>query len=205
MLGLFGGTFDPIHYGHLSAAWQAYQTLGLRQLRLMPCHLPPHRAASKASSRQRLMMLKLAIQNIPEFVIDERELHSEDLSYTVNSLTQIREEIGDEPLCLLVGLDNQLASWHQPEKLIQLAHLVFVNRPEHALVRNAFFDSLLKKEVQDPAQLAHSPQGLVYFLNNPTLTISSTLIRNLYAQEQSPRFLLPDAVLDYINTEQLYE
>lgn len=206
MLGIFGGTFDPIHYGHLSAAWQAYENLGLTQLRFMPCHLPPHRIHPHANAAQRIQMLKLAIENIPEFAIDARELETDALSYTVNSLTAIRNEAGDTPICLLLGSDafSHIATWHQPEKLLQLAHLVIVDRPDAILKRNDFIDNLLTHEIKDPQQLQHVSHGALYFEKNTRLAISSTIIRQMLASHISPRFLLPEAVLDYIEENQLY-
>lgn len=206
MLGILGGTFDPIHYGHLSAAWQVLQTLQLQELRFMPCHRPPHRADPFVDVQHRVNMLKLAIADIPGFVIDDRELKSPDISYTVNSLTDIRKEIGDTPICLLLGrgVFSQIATWHQSEKLLNLAHLVIVDRPEEMLKRNDFINELLTHEITDPIQLKQQSAGLVYFETNVPLAISSTLIRKMLAKKLSPRFLLPDPVLRYIEENKLY-
>lgn len=206
MLGILGGAFDPIHYGHLSAAWQVYETLGLDELRLMPCHIPPHRAQPFANNEDRLNMLKLAIDNIPGFTIDDRELKTNEISYTVNSLTSIRKEMGDLPICLLLGrgVFSQIATWHQPEKLLTLAHIVVVDRPEEMIKRNDFIDDLLKYEIHDPKHLKQQSHGLVYLETNTPLGISSTLIRQMLAKQQSPRFLLPEPVLNYIHERKLY-
>lgn len=206
MLGILGGVFDPIHFGHLSATWQVYQHLNLSELRLMPCHRPPHRAAPIASNEDRLNMLALAVQDIPGFVIDKRELISNDISYTFNSLTAIRKEMRDTPICLIIGQDalNQIDTWHQAEQLITLAHLVVMKRPDEHIEHNRFIDNLLKHRTDDPTQLRQKNAGYLYFISNPSLGISSTLIRQIRADALSPRFLLPDTVLHYIEEKQLY-
>jgi nicotinate-nucleotide adenylyltransferase len=206
MLGILGGTFDPIHYGHLSAAAWVYQTLALNELRFMPCHYPPHREMAKVSTVHRLNMLKLAIEHTPGFVIDERELKTDAISYTVHSLEQIRSELGNTPICLLIGRETfgQLPTWHTPERLLELAHLVVVNRPSQEFQPHVFIDELMKKVVQDPLLLKQKNAGSVYFADNPLLEISSTLIRQTLAQGINPQFLLPDKVLAYINHHGLY-
>jgi nicotinate-nucleotide adenylyltransferase len=189
MLGIFGGTFDPIHYGHLSAAWQVYQTFKLTELRFMPCNHPPHRAAPVASSEHRLNMLKLAIKDIPGFTIDDRELKTNDISYTVTSLTSIRNEIGAEPLCLILGADafNQIHTWHEFEKIFKLADIIVLGRPDITVKQNKM-----------------NNMGRVFFEHNTLLDISASHIRNMLHNNLKPKFLLPDAVLDYIKREHLY-
>lgn len=158
MLGIFGGTFDPIHYGHLSAAWQVFQSLNLTELRFMPCNLPPHRAAPLATSEHRLNMLKLAIKDVPGFTIDDRELKTNDISYTVNSLTSIRHEVGDTPICLILGADafNQIHTWHEPEKIMKLAQIVVLGRPDITVNKSKI-----------------TPVDRVYFEQNTLLDISA--------------------------------
>lgn len=190
MLGIFGGTFDPIHYGHLSAAWQVFQTFNLDELRFMPCNQPPHRKAPVASSEHRLNMLKLAIQDIPGFTIDDRELKTNDISYTVTSLTNIRNEVGAEPIYFILGADafNQIHTWHEPEKILKLADLIVLGRPEITVNQNKLTNT-----------------GHVYFEQNTLLDISASRIRNMLSNNLEPKFLLPDAVLDYIAYQGLYK
>ncbi|MGA2654623.1 MAG: nicotinate-nucleotide adenylyltransferase [Gammaproteobacteria bacterium] len=206
MLGIFGGTFDPIHYGHLSAAWQVYQTLNLTQLRFMPCNHPPHRSAAIANATHRVNMLKLAIKDIPEFVIDDRELKSNDISYSVNSLKQIRQEIGNTPLCFILGLDafNQIHTWHEPFEIIKLAHIIVLGRPDHNLNQTDMINDLMQHQIDNPEKLKMQNAGFIYFEQNTLLDISATQIRNMLIQGISPKFLLPDDVLDYIEHEGLY-
>lgn len=206
MLGILGGTFDPIHYGHLSAAWHAYQTLELNELRFMPCNHPPHRQAPIADAAHRIAMLKLAIKDIPGFTLDDRELKTNEISYTVNSLSAVKEEVKDTPICLLLGYDafSQIATWHNPDTLIKLAHIIILDRPEKIINQNDFIDKLLTTEVKDPKKLKQQNAGLVYFASNPLLCISSTLIRQILGQKLKPRFLLPEPVLNYMAEKKLY-
>ncbi|MFA6037811.1 MAG: nicotinate-nucleotide adenylyltransferase [Legionellales bacterium] len=201
MLGIFGGTFDPIHNGHLNAAQYVYKTLALDELRFMPCNRPPHREPPVASAQDRMNMLKLAIQDFPGFVIDSRELKSNEISYTVTSLTSIRKEVGEEPICLLLGEDafNQIHTWHEPETIMQLAHIIILGRPDNILNKEN-----LKNEVHDPLKLKFQSAGYVYFAQNALLDISATQIRNMLKHHLTPEFLLPDLVLDYIKRKQLY-
>jgi nicotinate-nucleotide adenylyltransferase len=151
-------------------------------------------------------MLQLAIADIPGFMIDDREIQSEAISYTVNSLTAIRNEVGNKPICLILGLDafSQIASWHKAQELISLAHIVILDRPEAMLTVDPFIETLLKNKVADPSLLHQRPAGLLYFESNAALDISATLIRQMIQQGLSPRFLLPDSVLHYIKTHGLY-
>lgn len=206
MLGIFGGTFDPIHYGHLSAAWQVTQQLHLNELRFMPCHHPPHRNEPFASAEQRINMLELAIKNIPEFTIDEREINSTEISYSVNSLKQIRQEINNESLCFILGLDafNQIHTWHEPQKIIELAHIVVLGRPENHLNQTNMINDLMRFRVNDPNELTSKSAGLIYFVHNTLLDISSTQIRQLVKNDLDPKFLLPDEILKYIKSHSLY-
>lgn len=206
MLGIFGGTFDPIHYGHLSAAWQTLHTLQLNELRFMPCHHPPHRDQPLAAPEHRINMLKLAIKDIPQFAIDEREIKSNEISYSFNSLKQIRKEIGEIPLCFILGLDafNQIHTWHEPRKIIEVAHIIVLARPGQQLNQTDMINDLMQAQVHDPNILKTKNAGFVYFMENSLMDISATQIRKMLQQNIDPKFLLPDAVLNYITKEQLY-
>lgn len=206
MLGILGGTFDPIHYGHLNAAWHGMQTLNLDELRLMPCLNPPHRPQPIANATERVEMLQLAIQNVRGFAIDDRELKNNQISYTVTSLTNIRTEVGNKPICLLLGIDafNQIHTWHQPEQLMQLAHLIILGRPSQHLNQTDVIQEFMQRQVHDPLKLKSQHAGLIYFEQNALLDISATQIRQMISKGLSPKFLLPDAVLNYIATKKLY-
>ncbi len=131
MIGLFGGTFDPIHYGHLRPLWEVKEALKFDQLRLIPSFIPPHRGKPGASAKQRLEMLRLAVADVPDYEVDERELQRGGPSYTVETLQSLRNELGDQPLCWVMGLDAflGLASWYQWRRITELAHIVVTQRP----------------------------------------------------------------------------
>ena len=131
MIGIFGGTFDPVHFGHLRPALDVKQALGLREMRLIPCFSPPHRQQPVANPGQRLTMLRAAVGEEPELLVDNREMKREGVSYMVDTLSSLREEFGDEPLCLVLGSDAflQLDGWHRWREIIELAHIVVTHRP----------------------------------------------------------------------------
>jgi nicotinate-nucleotide adenylyltransferase len=200
MIGIFGGTFDPIHYGHLRAALDVHQSLGLSELRFLPLNVAVHREQPHASAPQRLAMLRAAIAGEPGLRVDERELRRPGRSYTVDTLTSLRRELGDAlPLCLLVGGDafNGFFDWHRPRDILELAHLVVMQRPGAAIQR----DPRLRAEVERRRatrrhELEQTAAGRIWFESVTQLDISSTGIRRLFAQGRSPRFLLPDAVIE---------
>lgn len=208
MLAIFGGTFDPVHFGHLRAAVEAKEILQLPSLTLLPAGNPPHRSGTFASAADRLAMLQLAVQDYPDLQVDAREVRREGYSYMVDTLTEFRAEMGTErPLALLLGQDavNQLDSWMQWRRLFGLAHLIVMRRPDAG---HAYSASLLA-EIQprlraEPQELQHCPSGLVLPVEVTQLAISSTDIRQRLQQHRSCRFLLPEAVNAYIRQNGLY-
>ena len=131
-IGVFGGTFDPIHYGHLRLAEELADRLQLGEVRIVPARVPPHRAAPKVTSSHRLEMVRLACAGNPRFLVDDRECRREGPSYTVDTLLGLRAELAaDTPLCLLMGVDAYLAltTWSRWERLYDLAHIVIAHRP----------------------------------------------------------------------------
>lgn len=213
-IGILGGTFDPIHHGHLRLAQEAFEQCRLSEVRFMPSGTPPHRAAPLASAAHRLQMVRLAIQGQPGFAVDEREVQRTDPCYSVDTLAALRAELGSQqPLCLLLGSDAflQLHSWHQWEQLFELTHMVVMQRPGRP-VGNAMAqaDGGLRQQYQSrlapsPQLLHESPGGLVVVLDMPQLDISATDIRSRAAQHKNLRYLLPDAVAHYIQINQLYK
>ena len=206
-IGIFGGTFDPVHFGHLRAASEVKEMLGLSEFRLLPAGSPPHRRSTYASGLHRLAMLRLAVADHPDLLVDDREVRRLGASYMVDTLRDIREGEGDRPLILMVGQDaaNQLDSWHQWRQLFELAHLVIMTRPksrhDYAAELAADIDS---RTVSENAPLFNQPTGLVRYLEVTQLAISSTDIRRQIHHGGSPRFLLPDRILGYIDYHQLY-
>ncbi len=207
MLGIFGGTFDPVHHGHLRIALELSQDLELAELRFVPCRMPPHRGAPTAAAADRLAMLRLAVAGQAGFAIDERELHRAGPSYMVDTLASLRAEQGRRPLCLLLGMDafNALDTWHQWRRLIELAHLVVAFRPAVDAAPGAALAALLAAHrVADADQLRSRPAGGILLQPVTQLEISATRIRSLVRAGRSPRYLLPESVLEYIRREGLY-
>lgn len=205
MIGIFGGTFDPVHYGHLRAALEAKEHFGLDEIRLIPSAQPPHRDTPQVSAAMRLDMLKRAIEHQPGFIADTREIERSGASYMTITLESLRCEFPDQSLLLFIGSDafNHLASWYQSEKLFDLAHVVVLTRP-NSLIKppNKFY---AEKQIDQTKQLREQVAGKLYFLAITQLDISATAIRTMIAQGKSPRYLLPDAVVAYIHEHRLYK
>lgn len=205
MIGIFGGTFDPVHYGHLRSALEVKELFGLDEVRLIPCFQPPHRDQPKAKATMRLQMLRQAINHEPGLVVDSRELDRAGPSYMVDTLKSLREEFPGQSLLLFIGSDafENLTSWHRWQQLFDYAHLVVLTRPGYAIkTHDEFFNPRL---AHDKTELSKTPAGTIFFQPVTQLDISATAIRNMIAQKQSPRFLLPDAVIEYIQQHQLYQ
>lgn len=206
-IGLFGGTFDPIHIGHLRLALELKQQLALSEMHLLPCYLPPHRATPGASAAQRVAMLELALQGCRELMLDTRELRRDKPSYTVDTLTEVRAELGkDTSLSLCMGMDSfcTLDRWHEWQQLIRLAHIVVVERPGYSVPLVGPVAELVRRHGAGPQMLHSAAMGAVVITAPRALAISATDIRTQLRAGVSPQFLVPDAVLNYIEAEQLY-
>jgi nicotinate-nucleotide adenylyltransferase len=202
MIGIFGGTFDPIHFGHLRTALDVQQALDLDEVRIIPLRDPPHREQPETTTQQRLAMIRAAIADEPTFRLDTRELEREGKSYSVRTLRSLREELGeDTPICLIIGSDafRGFPSWHKPEEILQLAHIVVMQRPGDPLPE-LYPERLAKSK----AELRSGPAGRIYPQPVTQLQISATGIRNLIRAGESPRYLLPDGALAIIQRENLY-
>ncbi len=207
LVGIFGGTFDPVHFGHLRAAVEVREQLGLAELRLLPAGTPPHRDHTFAAAEHRLAMLRLALEGQSGLWADDREVRRGGFSYMVDTLEEIRAEQPDAALLLMIGQDaaNSLDSWHRWRSLFELAHLVIMRRPESVHhYGEGLRDEMQQRLISDPADLAGQDCGLVLPLEVTQLAISSTGIRELIQSGRSPRFLLPADVLDYIRRHGLY-
>jgi nicotinate-nucleotide adenylyltransferase len=205
MIGLFGGTFDPVHYGHLRSALEVKELFKLSEVRLIPSSVPPHRAQPVATASQRLQMLELAIKNQPGLIIDTCELDRAGHSYMVDTLCSLRADFPGQPLLLFIGCDafNGLASWHRWPQLFDYAHIVIMTRPGFATqAPDGFFQARLAGE---KSQLEQSTAGKLFFQPVTQLDISATAIRQMIAEKRNPGFLLPDAVIEYIRRNQLYQ
>lgn len=207
MIGILGGTFDPVHFGHLRPALDIQQLLGLEEVRLVPCNIPPHRPQPLASREQRLAMLQAAVSKHPVFRIDTREFDREGPSYMLDTLKSLREEMGATGLCLMLGMDSfiSLPGWHRWRELINYCHIVVMTRPGVALPgEGELADFISRYRVQDADRLEAGVSGLLWFHPVTALDISGTRIRKLLATGQDAGFLVPQAVLDIITREGLY-
>lgn len=205
MIGIFGGTFDPVHYGHLRSALEVKEIFGLDEVRLIPSSQPPHRSQPHATANMRVQMLKLAIANQPGLIIDTREIDRAGFSYMVLTLESLRQEFPDKPLLLFIGSDafNQLTSWYQWQRLFDFAHIVVLTRPGFAVLQLDEFFAV--RQTSDREQLSQQLSGKLYCQPITQLDISATAIRKIFADRRSPAFLLPDAVIAYINQNKLYQ
>jgi nicotinate-nucleotide adenylyltransferase len=205
-----GGTFDPVHFGHLRLAQEAAEILGLARVRWVPAGRPWHRAQPKASAKHRLAMVKLAIRRNALFELDDAEIRQTSPGYTVETLERLRATLGtDRPLVLLLGTDafRGLTSWERWRDLFELAHIFVAQRPGHSLTPGGMPGALAaewRRRAGTPSALHERPAGSVIAYGTTALDISASAIRAHFAQSRSPRYLLPSVVLDYIRTQGLY-
>lgn len=206
-IALFGGTFDPVHYGHLRAAAEVAEQLGVDDFRLLPAGRPPHRDGTFAAARHRLAMLELALTPHPDLAVDEREVQRDGPSYMVDTLAGLRAEFGSRPIMLCLGQDaaNGLERWHNWNRLLEFAHLVIMTRPDaQPKYSTALAEHFAGRHANRPEALMDSPAGRIHTCNITRLAISSTDIRAQLAAGRNPRFLLPSTVLAYIRKHHLY-
>jgi len=212
-IGVLGGTFDPIHYGHLRLAEEVGETLRLEEVRFIPSGTPPHRSAPAVPAEHRLAMTQLAAAGNPRFKVDEREVRRAGPGYTYDTLKALRAELGDaRPLALLLGADAflEFATWHRWREIFGLAHIAVAYRPgfpveqwsERMLLPLA--REYAARRMQQPLAVHLAPAGGIVVIPFTALDISATAIRDMLRAGASPRYLLPGAVLDYIRTHRLY-
>ncbi len=206
-IGVFGGTFDPIHYGHLRTAFEMLQALRFVEVRFIPCGDPPHRGHTYAPAEERLRMVRLAIAGQAGFVADDRELRRDGPSYTIDTLAALRAEFPGRPLGLILGMDAFLGlpGWHRWDELLSVAHIVVAHRPGWKAPDIGPLGELLSElgthRVDD---LHEATQGRIHIHAVTQLEISSTEIRELVAAGRDPRFLMPDDVRDLIVDGRIY-
>ena len=206
-VGILGGTFDPVHHGHLRLAIEMAEALDLAEVRLVPLYLPPHREPPTAPAALRLCMLNAGVADTPPLTVDDRELRRARVSYTVETLAGLRGDLPGRPLCLILGMDAfaGLEGWQRWREIIGLAHLAVAKRPGSALSPpGPIHDVLDRHGVTDPSDLHRREAGCLLIRDVPALDISASAIRARIAAGRSPRHLLPDAVLDLIERNSLY-
>ncbi|MGE8500260.1 MAG: nicotinate-nucleotide adenylyltransferase [Pseudomonas sp.] len=206
-VGIFGGTFDPVHIGHLRSALEVAEFMALDELRLVPSARPPHRDTPTVSAPDRLAMVELAVAGVPLLQVDDRELQRDMPSYSIDTLESLRAELApDDQLFLLLGWDAfcGLPSWHRWESLLSHCHILVLQRPDaDSEAPEALRNLLAARSVSDPLAM-QGAGGQISFIWQTPLAVSATQIRGLLAGGQSIRFLVPDAVLNYIQTHGLY-
>jgi len=206
-LGIFGGTFDPIHFGHLRTAFEVMQALQLRELRFIPAGDPPHRPPPRVDAHRRLGLVRAAVADQPGFVVDDREVRRQGPSYTVLTLTELRAELPGVPLCLVMGMDAfaGLPTWHRWRELLELAHVVVAPRPGWVAPASGEIATLLaERRVPDAARLRDATAGHIRVQPVTQLEISSTELRDLLAAGRDPRYLVPDAVRGLLHETRMY-
>ncbi|MGK9172261.1 nicotinate-nucleotide adenylyltransferase [Yokenella regensburgei] len=206
---MFGGTFDPIHYGHLKPVEALAEHIGLSRVVIMPNNVPPHRPQPEATSEQRKAMVALAIHDKPLFTLDERELKRSSPSYTAQTLREWREEKGPtRPLAFIIGQDSLLTfpTWHEYETILDNSHLIVCRRPGYPLTMTEEKDQrwLEAHLTQNPDDLHTQPAGKIYLAQTPWFNISATVIRERLEKGEACDELLPSSVLDYIRCQGLY-
>ena len=207
-IGIFGGTFDPIHYGHLRSAFEMLQALDFEEVRFIPCGDPPHRGVTYATAEQRSRLVELAIQGQDGFISDDRELKRGGLSYTVDTLESLREEFPGRSLGLIVGMDAFLGlpGWHRWDEILDIAHIVVAHRPGWKAPDIGALGKLISDYGTHRVEDLHTATaGRVHIHAVTQLEISSTEIRDLVAAGRDPRFLMPDAVRDEILNVEIYK
>lgn len=203
MIGIFGGTFDPIHYGHIRTSIEVQQALTLDRLVYVPASIPPHRQAPQASAQQRLHMVELAVKEYPFIAVDDCEIGRLGPSYTVDTLQWQHEHWPDTTLCLVVGVDayNDMQNWHQWQRLFQLAHVVVMQRPGWSLTVS---DTSVAEVVSNTAALRQAQHGLIIAVDVEPVNISATEIRNKIANNEDVSAWLPAASYEYLLSNHIY-
>lgn len=206
-IGILGGTFDPIHYGHLRPAQDVLRALDLAEVRIIPAANPPHRRPPQATADQRLRMAELAVSGIPGLRVDDREIRRGGPSYTVLTLESLRREVGKCPLCLLLGQDafTGIETWHQWQRLPELAHIVVMTRPGWSLPASDALPLWVRGRLARVADdLARASAGKIYFQTVAPQDISATRIREAIVRGEPVDGLMPPAVLDYLRANRIY-
>ena len=206
-VGVFGGTFDPVHYGHLRTAFEMLQALRFHEVRFVPCGDPPHRGTTFAGAGLRSRMVDAAIAGQAGFVSDDRELRRDGPSYSIDTLMELRAEFPDRSLGLILGMDAFLGlpKWHRWDEILDVAHIVVAHRPGWKAPDIGALGELISDHgTHRVGDLHESTHGRIHIHAVTQLEIASTEIRQLVAAGRDPRFLMPDAVRDVIEETGIY-
>jgi len=206
LIGILGGTFDPVHFGHLRPALDVLQNTGLDQVRFLPNKTPPHRAQPWLNSEIRKQLVEMAIADIPQFVLDDRELKREGLSYMVDTLADLKQQFADDSLCLIMGMDAfaGFTQWHRWQSILDLCNLIIITRPGIAMFDqgDAGFGEhhtmLQGRVVNEVDALKQRQHGQILLQSTTLLDISATQIRELLSSGKSIQYLLPENVREFL-------
>ncbi len=209
MLGILGGSFDPIHFGHIKSALELLECYGFEQIRLIPSLLSPLKKNVHASANHRWAMVNLVCNSHEKLIADDRELKRKAPSYTIDTLSEIREELGKkESIILIIGIDAFLSfcKWHRYEEILSLCHILLMQRPNYSMPKSGceanFYDL---NNTQDFNILRNTPHGKIYLSDLEKVDVSSTIIRNTISADKQPKYLLPGNVWNYIRRNNLYK
>lgn len=208
IIGILGGTFDPIHYGHLKIAEQIIEKLPLCEIRFLPNQIPAHRALPHASLSDRIKMIELAIKENPNFKLDLTEANRPGPSYMVDTLKILQEENPSASLALILGADvfSHFNTWHRYAEILNYAHLIIVNRPHLLEAKESWLKDLFDKHlISDFHDLIKKPAGFIYECKISPIPFSSTTLREKIAKGKPIENELPSAILDYIHSHDLYK
>ena len=208
-IAVLGGTFDPVHHGHLESARAIRDVLSVDEVRLIPSFQPPHRNPPESSAEHRLAMLRAAMIDLPNIVVDDREIRREGVSFTVDTLTSLRREVGlGVPIYFIMGVDAfcTLDEWYEWQEITELAHIVVLQRPGHEMQLSKDMAKWIKgRESANVEELQDNPSRRVCFLELEQISVSSTEIRRAFHCGEVPEAKLPRAVSSYIKSHDLYQ
>lgn len=217
MIGIFGGSFDPVHFGHIKTALTLLEQFEFEHIRFIPCQLSPHKESVNADARHRWQMLNLVCDSNPKLITDDRELKRQPPSYTIDTLLELRKDYGEQQsLVLILGMDAYLSfcAWHRYEEILTIGHIILMGRPGYSMGKKS---SELEKatdcereyydlnKVEEINELVNTPNGKIFKCNFEELDISSTMIRNKISEGHQPKFMIPGNVWNYIRRNKLYE
>lgn len=207
LLGIFGGTFDPIHMGHLKALQAVNTAIPFEQTLLLPCHIPPHKASPKISAEHRKNMLHALVAAYPWLTLDSRELQSDKPSYTYHTLLHLKREYPQHHLCFIIGMDSMQAfdTWYEWQKILELCHLIVMKRGGFDTRFNHTIGPLVsERKAEHHESLLDHRAGRILFCDTPKTTLSSSVIREQIKESQSIDGLIPKEVIHYIHQHGLY-